>query len=72
MLPVSILENIGFRNVSEANAPKNGSYFRVLATATAQATVIPTMGLLPAPRKPIISTQNPPFGGFWIGAQGFL
>ena len=25
-------------------------------TATATATVMPTMGLLPAPRKPIIST----------------
>ena len=32
------------------------SYFMLSATATAQATVIPTMGLLPAPRKPIIST----------------
>ena len=31
-------------------------YFMLSATATAQATVIPTMGLLPAPRKPIIST----------------
>ena len=32
------------------------SYFMLSATATAVATVIPTMGLLPAPRKPIIST----------------
>ena len=31
------------------------------ATATAQATVMPTMGLLPAPRKPIIST--------WAGTE---
>ena len=32
------------------------SYFRLSATATATATVAPTMGLLPMPRKPIIST----------------
>ena len=30
--------------------------FRAVATSTAQATVQPTMGLLPIPRKPIIST----------------
>ena len=30
--------------------------FRAWATSTAQATVQPTMGLLPIPRKPIIST----------------
>ena len=32
------------------------SYFRLSATATATATVAPTIGLLPMPRKPIIST----------------
>ena len=32
------------------------SYLRLSATATATATVAPTMGLLPMPRKPIIST----------------
>ena len=32
------------------------SYFRLSATATATETVAPTMGLLPMPRKPIIST----------------
>jgi hypothetical protein len=32
------------------------SYFWDSSTATATETVIPTMGLLPAPRKPIIST----------------
>ena len=32
------------------------NYFRASSTATATETVIPTMGLLPAPRKPIIST----------------
>jgi len=30
------------------------------------------MGLLPAPRKPIISTSNPPVGGFGPAAQGLL
>ena len=47
------------------------NYFWLSATATAQATVMPIMGLLPAPRKPIISTSNPPVGGFAIGPQGF-
>jgi hypothetical protein len=28
------------------------------------------MGLLPAPRKPIISTSNPPCGGFVPAARG--
>ena len=37
------------------------SYFRLSSTATATLTVIPTMGLLPAPRKPIIST--------WAGTE---
>ena len=27
---------------------------------------MPTMGLLPAPRKPIISTPNPPVGGLCV------
>jgi len=48
------------------------SYFRDSSTATATETVIPTMGLLPAPRKPIISTSNPPVGGFVPAAQGLL
>ena len=43
-------------------------YFLLSATATATATVAPTMGLLPIPRKPIISTENPPCGGFSVGA----
>ena len=30
--------------------------FKASLTATAQATVIPTIGLLPAPIRPIIST----------------
>jgi len=37
------------------------SYFRDSSTATATETVMPTMGLLPAPRKPIIST--------WAGTE---
>ena len=36
-------------------------YFRLSATATATATVAPTMGLLPMPKKPIIST--------WAGTE---
>ena len=30
--------------------------FKAVATSTAQATVQPTIGLLPIPRNPIIST----------------
>ena len=33
-------------------------YFRLSATATATATVAPTMGLLPMPRKPYITLSN--------------
>ena len=47
-------------------------FFRLSSTATATETVMPTMGLLPAPRKPIISTSNPPVGGFGPAAQGLL
>ena len=36
-------------------------FFRLSSTATATETVIPTMGLLPAPKKPIIST--------WAGTE---
>ena len=36
-------------------------FFRDSSTATATETVMPTMGLLPAPRKPIIST--------WAGTE---
>ena len=34
----------------------SGSYFIASSTATAQATVAPTIGLLPIPIRPIIST----------------
>ena len=37
------------------------AYFRLSSTATATLTVAPTMGLLPMPRKPIIST--------WAGTE---
>ena len=34
------------------------NYFSASSIATATATVIPTMGLLPAPMSPIISTHQ--------------
>ena len=46
-----LCEKIAFCGVLESF-----SYFRLSATATATATVAPTIGLLPMPRKPIIST----------------
>ena len=58
-------------NFSEGKPKVFPSYFWLSATATATATVAPTMGLLPMPRKPIISTEETAFGGFLIGAQGF-
>ena len=58
-------------NFFGAKAPEKSSYFWLSATATATATVAPTMGLLPMPKKPIISTEETAFGGFLIGAQGF-
>ena len=58
-------------NFSEGKPQVFTSYFWLSATATATATVAPTMGLLPMPRKPIISTEETAFGGFLIGAQGF-
>ena len=39
----------------------NAYFFRASSTATATETVAPTMGLLPMPRKPIIST--------WAGTE---
>ena len=35
---------------------KSNYLFKAVATSTAQATVQPTIGLLPIPKKPIIST----------------
>ena len=58
-----LCEKIAFCGVLESF-----SYFRLSATATATATVAPTIGLLPMPRKPIISTEFPAFDGFPIGA----
>ena len=40
----------------------NDYALKASSTATAQATVIPTIGLLPAPIKPIISLRE------WSGA----
>ena len=59
---------IRYPNFSEENPKVIPSYFLLSATATATATVAPTMGLLPMPKKPIISTENPPCGGFSVGA----
>ena len=39
-----------------SKSDRNPSYLQASSIATATATVIPTMGLLPAPIKPIIST----------------
>ena len=36
--------------------PEKANYLLASSIATATATVIPTMGLLPAPMRPIIST----------------
>ena len=41
---------------AEGTVFKKGNYLEASSTATATETVMPTMGLLPAPRKPIIST----------------
>ena len=38
---------IRYPNFSGAKVPEKSSYFRLSATATATATVAPTMGLLP-------------------------
>ena len=58
---------IRYPNFSEGKPKVFPSYFWLSATATATATVAPTMGLLPMPKKPIISTENPPCGGFSVG-----
>ena len=62
---------IRYPNFSEGNPKVIPSYFWLSTIATATATVAPTMGLLPMPKKPIISTEETAFGGFLIGAQGF-
>ena len=45
------------------------NYFAFSSIATATATVIPTMGLLPAPMRPIISTSKVPKRHFCKGIQ---
>ena len=60
--PVSSRNGWGVRLKSPDFAKCLGfPYFLLSATATATATVAPTMGLLPIPRKPIIST--------WAGTE---
>ena len=54
---IALTLKIGFRNFLKKKAAKKHAYFRLSATATAA----PTMGLLPMPRKPIIST--------WAGTE---
>jgi hypothetical protein len=39
-----------------SKSDRNSYYLQASSIATATATVIPTMGLLPAPMRPIIST----------------
>ena len=43
------------------------SYLEASSIATATATVIPTMGLLPAPMRPIISVRQATFKSFREG-----
>ena len=50
----SPLGKVGFHQLVKS---KNLTYFdNAVATSTATATVAPTIGLLPIPKKPIIST----------------
>lgn len=50
-------ERAAFGGLPPQDCLQRGIYlFRARATLTAQATVQPTIGLLPIPRKPIIST----------------
>ena len=48
-------------NIFGSKAGDLPTYFWLSSTATATETVMPTMGLLPAPRKPIFST--------WAGTE---
>ena len=49
-------ERVEIVSVIIPNHLHNLSYFIASSTATAHATVIPTIGLLPAPIRPIMST----------------
>ena len=56
---ITMLRKTGFTehfNVLAFNLQKIFYYLEASSIATATATVIPTIGLLPAPIKPIIST----------------
>ena len=47
---------VAVRNHTHGSREETNYFFSASSTATATATVAPTMGLLPMPRKPIIST----------------
>ena len=51
----TIKPNIKLSNINQS---RNANYLEASSIATATATVIPTMGLLPAPMRPIISVQS--------------
>ena len=52
---VDFLELLILGEIKKAENPLFIYYFEASSIATAHATVIPTMGLLPAPMRPIIS-----------------
>ena len=57
--PCRLLQTAHTKKQAPLRAPAcvfAGNYFRASSIATATATVIPTIGLLPAPIRPIIST----------------
>jgi len=55
------LRGWGGTPATAAGAAKGGGYLMACSTATATATEAPTMGLLPMPMSPIIST--------WAGTE---
>lgn len=57
MCPALFVDFILYKFYKTSKSFINPYYFAFCSTATAQATVIPTMGLLPAPIKPIFSTH---------------
>ena len=57
MCPALFVDFIIYKFYKTSKSFINPYYFAFCSTATAQATVIPTIGLLPAPIKPIFSTH---------------
>ena len=47
---------VAVRHITHGSGEETNYFLSASSTATATATVAPTMGLLPMPRKPIIST----------------